>query len=109
MFLRGGDFVEKTEKVIEKKNTEKKSIAKKIFDVVFWVVIIGLAIIWVTDFINVQNDKDPIFCISQKTHTFDDGTVEECVGLGYKVYDYNRTSLSYGRQFGPFFIGMKEN
>ncbi len=101
--------MEKTEKVIEKKNTEKKSIAKKIFDVVFWVVIIGLAIIWVTDFINVQNDKDPIFCISQKTHTFDDGTVEECVGLGYKVYDYNRTSLSYGRQFGPFFIGMKEN
>lgn len=101
--------MEKKEKVIENKNTEKKSIAKKIFDVVFWVVIIGLAIIWVTDFINVQNDKDPIFCISQKTHTFDDGTVEECVGLGYKVYDYNRTSLSYGRQFGPFFIGMKEN
>ena len=101
--------MEKTEKVIEKKNTEKKSIAKKIFDVVFWVVIIGLAIIWVTDFINVQNDKDPIFCISQKTHTFDDGTVEECVGLGYKVYDYNRTSLSSGRQFGPFFIGMREN
>lgn len=101
--------MEKTEKVTEKKNTEKKSIAKKIFDVVFWVVIIGLAIIWITDFVNVQNDKDPIFCISQKTHTFDDGTVEECVGLGYKVYDYNRTSLSSGRQFGPFFIGMREN
>ena len=101
--------MEKKEKVTEKKNTEKTNIAKKIFDVVFWIVIVGLAIIWITDFINVKNDKDPIFCISQKTHTFDGGTVEECVGLGYKVYDYNRTSLSYGRQFGPFFIGMKEN
>ena len=101
--------MEKKEKVTEKKNTEKTNIAKKIFDVVFFFFFVGLAIIWITDFINVKNDKDPIFCISQKTHTFDDGTVEECVGLGYKVYDYNRTSLSYGRQFGPFFIGMKEN
>ena len=101
--------MEKKEKVTENKNTEKKSIAKKIFDVVFWVVIIGLAIIWLTDFINVKNDKDPVFCISQKTHTFDDGTVEECVGLGYKVYTYDRSSFSKGRQFGPFFIGMREN
>lgn len=97
-------FLEKKEKI-----TEKRSIAKKIFDVVFWIVIVGLAIIWITDFVNVKNDKDPVFCISQKTHTFDDGTVEECVGLGYKVYTYNRSSFSKGRQFGPFFIGMREN
>lgn len=101
--------MEKKEKITENKNTEKNNIFKKIFDVVFWIVIIGLAIIWVTDFINVKNDKDPVFCISQKTHTFDDGTVEECIGLGYKVYNYNRDSFSKGRQFGPFFIGMREN
>ena len=101
--------MEKKEKIKKKKKTEKKNIFKKIFDVVFWIVIIGLAIIWLTDFINVKNDKDPVFCISQKTHTFDDGTVEECVGLGYKVYNYNRSSFSKGRQFGPFFIGMREN
>lgn len=101
--------MEKKEKITENKNTEKKNIFKKIFDVVFWIVIIGLAIIWLTDFINVKNDKDPVFCISQRTHTFDDGTVEECVGLGYKVYTYDRSSFSKGRQFGPFFIGMREN
>ncbi len=101
--------MEKKEKITENKNTEKKNIFKKIFDVVFWIVIIGLAIIWLTDFINVKNDKDPVFCISQKTHTFDDGTVEECVGLGYKVYTYDRSSFSKGRQFGPFFIGMRES
>lgn len=101
--------MEKKEKITENKKTEKKNIFKKIFDVVFWIVIIGLAIIWLTDFINVKNDKDPVFCISQKTHTFDDGTVEECVGLGYKVYTYDRSSFSKGRQFSPFFIGMREN
>ena len=101
--------MEKKEKITENKNTEKNNIFKKIFDVVFWIVIIGLAIIWLTDFINVKNDKDPVFCISQKTHTFDDGTVEECVGLGYKVYTYDRSSFSKGRQFGPFFIGMRES
>ena len=61
--------MEKKEKITENKNTEKKNIFKKIFDVVFWIVIIGLAIIWLTDFINVKNDKDPVFCISKKTHT----------------------------------------
>lgn len=91
------------------KTTNKIDIVKKIFDVVFWIVIIGLIIIWITDFINVKNDKDPIFCISQKTHIFDDGSVEECIGLGYKVYTYNRSSFNNARQFGPFFIGMKKN
>ncbi len=97
-------FLEKKEKI-----TSKRSIMKRIFDIVFWVVIVGLSIIWITDFVNVKNDKNPVFCISQKTHTFDDGTVEECVGLGYKVYTYNRSSFSQGRQFGPFFIGMRDN
>ena len=75
--------MEKKEKITKNKSTEKKKILKKIFDVAFWIVIVGLAIVWITDFINIQNDKDPVFCISQKTHTFDDGTVGECVGLGY--------------------------
>ena len=102
-------LVKKDKLTNDSKTVEKKRIVKKIFDVVFWVIIVGLAIIWLTDFINVKANKDPIFCISQKTHTFDDGTVEECVGLGYKVYTYDRSSFSKGRQFGPFFIGMKEN
>jgi len=89
--------------------TSKRKLIRIVFDIIFWIVIICLLIIWLTDFINVQNDKDPVFCISRKTHVFDDGTVEECVGLGYKIYDYNRTSLSKSRQFGPFFIRMKES
>lgn len=98
--------VEKEEvKVVEEK---QKSIFRKIFDVVFWVAIVILAAIWLTDFFRMQNDEKPVFCLAQKTHKFDDGTVDECVGLGYKIYDYKRESLKGAHQFGPFFIGMKK-
>lgn len=102
----------KVQEVMEKKEVkvveeDKKSIGRIIFDVVFWVVIVALAIVWLTDFIKIQNDKDPVFCLSKKTHEFDDGTVEECTGLGYKIYDYNRDSID-AHQFGPLFIKMKK-
>lgn len=90
--------------VVEENN---KSIGRIIFDVVFWTVIAVLAIVWLTDFIKVQNDKDPVFCISKKTHEFDDGVVNECVGLGYKIYNYDRDSID-ANQFGPLFIKMKK-
>lgn len=99
----------KVEKIEKEDNKEKtKRILRRVWDIVFWVGIIVLAAIWLTDFIKVQNEEKPIFCLVEKTHEFDDGTVDECVGLGYKVYEYNRESLSNARQFSPFFIGMKK-
>ena len=102
----------KVEEIVSKKEVKvveenKKSIGRIIFDVVFWVIIAVLAIVWLTDFIKIQNDKEPVFCLSEKTHKFDDGTVDECVGLGYKIYDYNRKSID-AHQFGPIFIKMKK-
>ena len=94
-------------KEINVKEEDKKSIGRIIFDVVFWVVICVLAIVWLTDFIKIQNDKEPVFCLAKKTHEFEDGTVEECTGLGYKIYDYNRDSID-AHQFGPLFIKMKK-
>ena len=96
-------------KIVEETKKEKiKRITKRVWDIVFWVGIIVLAIIWLTDFIKVQNEEEPKFCLVQKIHEFDDGTVNECVGLGYKVYTYNRDSISGARQFSPFFVGMKK-
>lgn len=95
--------------VFLKKIIGKTNVLKKIFDLVFWIVIVGLIIVWIIDFINVKNDKDPMFCISKKIHKYDDGLVKECIGMGYKVYTYDRSSLSKGRQFGLFFIDMREN
>lgn len=98
--------VEQEVKVVEPEN--KKSFGRKLFDWVFWIGITLLAIIWLTDFIKIQNEKDPVFCLSRKTHEFEDGTVEQCVGLGYNIYEYDRESLSNAVQFSPFFIGMKK-
>lgn len=83
-------------------------MAKKIFSFIFWILIIALAAIWIIDFMHVQNEEKPQFCLKSVTHTFDDGEVNECVGLGYKIYYYNRSSMSEGYQFGPFFVKMKE-
>jgi hypothetical protein len=96
-------------KIVEETKKEKtKRIIKKVWDVVFWIGITLLAAIWLTDFIKVQNEEKPKFCLVEKTHKFDDGTVNECIGLGYKVYIYNRDSINDARQFSPFFIGMKK-
>ncbi len=103
---------EEMEEILDKK--EKRglgvSIFRKIIDVIFWLAFAILAIIWIVDFINVNNEKDPVFCIKNKVHEYPDGQTTECVGLGYKVYNYNRpSSVGTGYEFGPFFIKMKEN
>ena len=71
-------------KEITVKEEKQKSLGRIIFDIVFWVVISILAIVWLTDFIKIQNGKEPVFCLAEKVHEFDDGTVDECIGLGYK-------------------------
>ena len=96
-----------TKKEIEVKDEKEKSLGRVIFDIVFWVVISILAIVWLTDFIKIQNSKEPVFCLVEKVHEFEDGTVDECIGLGYKIYDYNRDSIT-AHQFGPLFIKMKK-
>ncbi len=83
------------------------SIIKTIFNFVFWIAIIGLAVIWIIEFIMVRTENDPWFCIEQKEYEYEDGKVTECIGLGYKVYNYERDSIT-AREFGPFFIEMRE-
>lgn len=85
-----------------------KSLGQKIWDVVFWTLFVIIAFVWIYDYIQVSNDKQPSFCINHVTHNYDDGTVDECDGLGYKVYQYHRSGLDIKVQFSPFFIGMRE-
>ncbi len=100
--------VQNEEQVEQFYEPKKKSVGKIIFDVVFWVVIVCLLFVWVFDFLKVKNEEKPVFCIQEKTHEFEDGTVDECVGLGYKVYTYNRESINIKVQFAPFFIRMEK-
>ena len=80
---------------------------KKIFSALFSIILIGIVAIWLFDYFRMVNNEKPMFCIKQETYKYDDGTVEECTGLGYKIYEYNRTSYR-AKQFGPFFIKMHE-
>lgn len=92
--------------VEDKKNKNKnkgkeKSVFSKVLNVILWVVLIGWMAICLTDFYNVSKEKSPIFCIKKETTTYDDGTVDMCLGLGYKVYNYKRDSYN-AIEFGPF-------
>lgn len=81
---------------------------KKILNIAFWVIFAIILTIWLVDFFRVRSDNDPIFCLYEKEHKYEDGEVYECIGLGYKVYEYNRESLDKGLEFGPIFIKMRQ-
>lgn len=87
----------------------KFHVGKIIFNFIFWAIILVLLFTWIMDYINVRNDKKPAYCIKNISHKFEDGTVDECVGLGYKVFTYNRDSMAKASEFVPFFIGMKKS
>ena len=76
--------------------------------VVIKVVILAIIIIWIIiffiDYFRARQSKTPLFCISEETKEYDDGTVYSCTGLGYKMYKYNRSSVDATIEFGPFFI-----
>lgn len=75
---------------------------------VFKVVLLAIIIIWIIiffiDYFRARQSKTPLFCISEETKEYDDGTVYSCTGLGYKMYKYNRSSVDATIEFGPFFI-----
>lgn len=78
-------------------------VIKKIISLVLWIAVLAWVGIIVYDYIAVNNDKSPSFCLSTETKEYSDGTVEICKGLGYNYYNYKRTSYT-AKQFGPFFI-----
>ena len=80
---------------------DKKNIFIKILDILLWIILIGWMAIVFMDYYRVTNEKEPKFCIKQETIQYEDGTVESCTGLGYKVYEYNRDSFD-AIEFGPF-------
>lgn len=98
-----------TEKAIKAENRKEwKEILLKIWDIVFWICFVVIALTWLTDYFRIRDNKEPQFCISNKTHQFEDGTVKQCTGIGYKVYTYERESLDNGVEFVPFFVKMQE-
>jgi hypothetical protein len=102
------DTIEPKENNTTNNKENTKSLLKKIWNIFFWAAFVILLAIWVTDFIHVTREENPTFCLKTTVYEYEDGTTTECVGLGYKVYNYDRSSLAIKAQFTPFFIKMEE-
>jgi len=74
----------------------------KILAVFIGVVIILGIIFFTTDYIRINNGKDPIF--SLKVGVYRDGGTVEYLGLGYKVIDYNTLDGYDEIKIGTWFI-----
>ena len=74
------------------------------------IVVLIILFVWIvivfSDYFRVRQEKNPMFCISEEEHEYNDGTTYICKGIGYKVIYYNRECLA-ARQFGPFFVQEK--
>jgi len=96
----------------EKKKTKKEvvyvekkpSLFARIINIIFWLILLAWMAIVLVDYFKVRDEKEPIFCwFNEKTHEYENGTVKECTGLGYKVINYNREDFK-AIEFGPFWI-----
>ena len=90
------------------KKANKKNPVLKVISIILWLLILAWLVVVIFDFYKVSQEEDPVFCISKETITYDDGTVDLCTGLGYKVYNYNRASIS-GYEFELFGLKNVQN
>lgn len=97
---------EKEVKIVYKE--KEKPLFTKIMNIVLWVILLAWMAICLVDFFKVTNEKEPIFCLKKETTVYSDGEVHSCLGLGYKVYNYERESYS-AIEFGPFWSKDRSN
>ncbi len=84
----------------------KKTIVT-ILKVAILIILFAWIVIVFTDYFRVRQSKDPMFCLSEETHDYADGSNYICHGLGYKMIRYNRTCLA-ATEFGPFIIKERQ-
>ncbi len=84
---------------------------KKVILTILKVAILVFLFVWIvmvfTDYFRVRNGYDPMFCLSEETKAYEDGSNHFCNGLGYKMIRYERECLS-ATEFGPFFIKERQ-
>ena len=93
------DFLD--EKKNKKSKKDEKSTFSKVMNIILWILLFAWMAVCLIDFYNVRNQNDPVMCIKRGTTKYEDGTVDWCLGAGYKVYQYNRKSFK-AIEFGPF-------
>lgn len=103
---KNNDLIEKD--VIE--YVKEKDKSKKHYYLIFIILIfiISLLFVWISDYRNIKEKKEPKYCIFVQVHEYNDGNVTECIGLGYKIYKYERISIPKTTDFGTIFMKMKQ-
>ncbi len=87
-----------------KMEEKKKSTIRTIIKIIILVVIIAWIGLFFIDYFRARNKQTPLICLKEETKEYEDGTVYSCTSLGYKMYVYNRKSISASMEFGPLFI-----
>ncbi len=84
-------------------------MVKRILSILFVIILLGWLALVVTDFLRVRDNKEPKFCLSNKTvEHADNSKTEICTGLGYKVQKYYENGEHTATEIGPFFIKDKK-
>lgn len=78
----------------------------RILGKIFWVCVIIIMCLWTYEFYRVRNGLDPQFYLKVEEHLYEDGKTIEYIGLGYKVFVYERTDME-GREFAFYFAKEK--
>lgn len=75
-------------------NAEKRSISyrrffSRVISLILWIIVLGWAGIILFDYFQIKSNKPPMFCIKNESKPCvskkDDGVIDVCYGLGYKV------------------------
>lgn len=96
----------KNENINQEKPKKKHHFLKSLFSLIIALAFFGWICILGYDFYNITNKNDPKFCIQKGTIENDDGTVEWCLGAGYRTYYYDYDEYE-AYEFGPFWQKVK--
>ena len=80
---------------------------KKVLGKIFWIIVILLMCLWTYEFYRVRNGEYAQFCIKNNIKEYTDGLTNECIGIGYKVYEYKRNDIK-GIEFVSIFAKERQ-
>ena len=80
---------------------DKESVFIKILNVLLWIILFAWMAICLFDFYKTRRREKPMFTFKHEVVKYEDGQVDSYLGLGYKIYNYQRKCIN-GIEYGPF-------
>ncbi len=76
---------------------------RQFLNTLYWVILLTIFTVWITDYTRTVMKEPPIFAISKKVKNYDDGNITTYKGIGYKIVFYNRDSYTAGVRYMPIY------